>query len=218
LTSVQDNLPAIRSTFLFFTRVLAIIIFPTLGILAVAHVAIFAALLSAKWSQSGTIFMILATAGAVQAMMALGGDIMLVLGRADLRLRTTIEFGLLWLCAVLVSVFFGIYWVAVAFNCAVVFYLPRPLWLILSLIECPFKSYLEAVIAPILVTLASVGLYLEIAKALALHQKAEIGLAALLVLAGVVLSAVVQLTRLSDERASLAVHLSQFQPLRKSNE
>jgi len=159
LASVQDNLPVIRGVFLFFTRVLAIFIFPTLGMLAVAHVSIFAALLSAKWSESGTIFMILAMAGAVQAMMALGKDIMLVLGHANLRLRTTIEFGLLWLCALLLSVFFGIYWVAVAFNCAVVFYLPRLLWLILSLIQCPLKSYLEAVIVPILVTLASIGLY-----------------------------------------------------------
>ena len=221
LAPIQDNLPVIRGTFLFFTRVLAIIIFPTLGVVAVAHVPIFAALLSAKWSQSGTIFMILATAGAVQAMTALGRDIMLVLGRADLRLRMTIEFGLLWLCALLLSVFFGIYWVAVAFSCAVVFYLPRLLWLILSLIQCPFKSYLEAVIVPILVTLASIGLYLEIAKDLALHQYADIGLAALLALAGVVVSALVQLRWLLNESAFLAapsMSTSAVRQLRDPNE
>jgi O-antigen/teichoic acid export membrane protein len=221
LASVQGNLPAIRGIFLFFTRALAIIIFPTLGMLAVAHVSIFATLLSAKWSQSGTIFMILATAGAVQAMMALGGDIMLVLGRADLRLRTTIEFGLLWLCALLLSIFFGIYWVAMAFTCAVVFYLPRALWLVLSLIQCPLKLYLEAVIVPILITLVSVGLYLEVAKALALHQYADIGLAALLALAAVVLSALVQLRWLLDESALLAVpstKTSAVRQLRDSDE
>jgi PST family polysaccharide transporter len=221
LASVRDNLPAIRTTFLFFTRVLAIIIFPTLGMVAVAHVSVFTALLSEKWSQSGTIFMILAMAGAVQAMMALGGDIMLVLGRADLRLRTTIEFGLLWLCALLLSVFFGIYWVAVAFNCAVVFYLPRILWLILTLIQCPLKLYLEAVIVPILVTLASVGLYLEVAKAFDLHQHADIGLAALLTVAAVILSALMQLRWLSDESALLAdpsMSTSVVRQLRDSDE
>jgi len=221
LASVQDNLPVVRGTFLYFTRVLAIFIFPTLGMLAVAHVSIFAALLSAKWSESGTIFMILATAGAVQAMMALGRDIMLVLGRADLRLRTTIEFGLLWLCALLLSVFFGIFWVAVAFNCAVVFYLPRLLWLILSVVQCPVKLYLEAVIVPILVTVASIGLYLKIAEALDLHEYADIGLVVLLTLAGVVVSALVQLRWLWNESALLAVpsmSTAAVRQLRDSNE
>jgi PST family polysaccharide transporter len=219
LASVRDNLPVIRGAFLFFTRVLAIFIFPTLGMLAVAHVSIFATLLSAKWSQSGTIFMILAMAGAVQAMMALGKDIMLVLGHPDLRLRTTIEFGLLWLCALLLSVFFGIYWVAVAFNCAVVFYLPRLLWLILSLIQCPLKLYLEAVIVPILITLALIGLYLEIAKSWVLQPYTDIGLAALLAFGGVLLSALVQLRSLMDESALLAVpSTSAVRPLRDLNE
>ena len=221
LASVQDNLPVIRGVFLFFTRVLAIFIFPTLGMLAVAHVSIFAALLSAKWSESGTIFMILAMAGAVQAMMALGKDIMLVLGHANLRLRTTIEFGLLWLCALLLSVFFGIYWVAVAFNCAVVFYLPRLLWLILSVVQCPVKLYLEAVIVPILVTVASIGLYLKIAEALDLHEYADIGLVVLLTLAGVVVSALVQLRWLWNESALLAVpsmSTAAVRQLRDSNE
>jgi PST family polysaccharide transporter len=221
LAPVQDNLPVIRGTFLFFTRILAIIIFPTLGVVAVAHVSIFAALLSAKWSQSGTIFMILATAGAVQAMTALGKDIMLVLGCANLRLRTTIEFGLLWLCALLLSVFFGIYWVAVAFSCAVVFYLPRLLWLVLSLIRCPLKLYLEAVIVPILVTLASIGLYLEMSKELALHQYADIGLAALLALAGVVVSALVQLRWLLNESVLItapSMSTSGVRQLRDTNE
>ena len=163
--------------------------------------------------------MILATAGAVQAMTALGKDIMLVLGCANLRLRTTIEFGLLWLCALLLSVFFGIYWVAVAFNCAVVFYLPRLLWLILSLIQCPLKLYLEAVIVPILITLALIGLYLEIAKSWVLQPYTDIGLAALLAFGGVLLSALVQLRSLMDESALLAVpSTSAVRPLRDLNE
>lgn len=204
LATIKDNLPAIRRTFLLVTRVLAIILFPSLGMVATAHLSVFNILLSEKWSQSSTIFMILAAAGAVQTMMALGGDIMLIMQRADLRLRTTIEFGLIWLCALLLSVSYDIYWVAIAYNCAVMLYLPRSLWLMLSLIQCSFLMYLKAMIVPALATLVSIILYTEIVKIFVPYKYADAGLAALLAIVTMVISALVQLRSLLNESALLA--------------
>jgi PST family polysaccharide transporter len=205
LATIKDNLPAIRRTFLLVTRVLGILIFPSLGMVAAAHFAFFNILLSEKWSESSTIFMILATAGALQTMMALGGDIMLIVGRTDLRLRMTIEFGLIWLCALLLSVSHGLYWVAIAYNCAVLLYVPRTLWLLLPLIQCPVKMYLQAMIVPALGTLASIIVYTEVVKILNPHQYADAGIAALLAMVTVAISALVQLRSLLNEGALLAL-------------
>ena len=205
MAAIKDNLPAIRRTFLLVTRVLGIIIFPSLGMVATAHFSFFNILLSEKWSELSTIFMILATAGALQTMMALGGDIMLIMGRTDLRLRTTIEFGLLWLCALLLSVSHDLYWVAIAYNCAVLLYLPRTLWLLLSLIQCPVKMYLKAMIVPALATLASIIIYTEIVRIFTPHQYADAGLAVLLAIVTAAISALVQLRSLLNESALLAL-------------
>jgi O-antigen/teichoic acid export membrane protein len=205
MATIRDDLPAIRRVFLLVTRVLAIIVFPSLGMVAAAHFSTFNILLSEKWSQSSTIFMILSAAGAVQAMMALGGDIMLILGRSDLRLRTTVEFSLIWLCALVLSVSYDIYWVAVMYNCAVLLYLPRTLRLVLSLIQCPLKTYLEAMLVPALATLASIVLYEEIVESFTPQKYADVGLAALLAVVTIAISALVQLRPLLHESALLAL-------------
>jgi PST family polysaccharide transporter len=202
---IKDNLPAIRRTFLLATRVLGIIIFPSLGMLAAAHYAVFNIFLSEKWSESSTLFMILATAGALQAMMALGGDIMLIMQRSDLRLRMTIEFGAIWLCALLLSVWHGVYWVAIAYNCAVLLYVPRTLWLLLPLIQCSFTMYLKAMIVPALATLASIIIYTEVVRIFTPHQYADAGLAMMLAIVTAAISALVQLRPLLNESALLAL-------------
>jgi O-antigen/teichoic acid export membrane protein len=205
LATIKDDLPAIRRTFLLVTRVLGIVIFPSLGMVAAAHSSFFNILLSEKWSESSTIFMILAAAGALQTMMALGGDIMLIMRRTGLRLRMTIEFGLIWLCALLLSVSHGLHWVAIAYNCAALLYVPRTLWLLLPLIECPAKTYLQAMIVPALGTLVSITIYAEIARVFTPHQYVDAGIAVLLAIITIALSALTQLRSLLNESALLAL-------------
>jgi polysaccharide transporter, PST family len=207
MATIKDNLPAIRRTFLLITRILAILVIPSLGIVAAAHYPVFKILLSEKWLQSGTLFMILAAAGAVQAMMALGGDIMLVLGRSDLRLRTTIEFSLIWLVALLLSLAISrdIHSVAVAYNCAVVLYMPRTLSIVLSLIKCPFVQYLEAIAIPALATPATIFLYAEIVRVCAPSQYADVAIAAALTLVAMAVCTVIQLRPLRAEGAGVAL-------------
>jgi PST family polysaccharide transporter len=205
MAAIKDNLPAIRRTFLLVTRVLGIVIFPSLGMVAAAHFAFFTIVLSEKWSESSMIFMILASAGSLQTMMALGGDIMLIMQRTDLRLRTTIEFGLIWVCALVISVSYGIYWVAIAYNCAVLLYFPRVLWLLLSLIECPIKEYLKAMMVPALGTFASIAIYTEVVRVFIPHYYEDAALATLLAIMTAAISALIQLRPLLTESSLLAV-------------
>ena len=205
LATIKDDLPAIRRTFLLVTRVLGIIIFPSLGMMAAAHFAVFNILLSEKWSESSTIFMILAMAGMLQAMMALGGDIMLILRRTDLRLRMTVEFGLLWLGVLLLSVWHGVFWVAIAYNCAVLIYVPRTLGFLLPLIECSVTVYVKAMIVPALGTLTSIIIYAEVVRIFAPNQYADAAIAALLAILTAAISALLQLRPLLNDSALLSV-------------
>jgi O-antigen/teichoic acid export membrane protein len=205
LAVIKDDLPAIRRTFLVVTRVLAILLFPAIGLVAAAHHATFNILLSEKWQQAGLLFMILAPASAVQAMMALGGDIMLVLGRPDLRLRTTIEFSLLWICALVLVAGHGISWIAIAYNCAVLLYMPRLLRLILSLIDCRLVSYIEAIIIPAVMTIAAVLIYVEVNRFISPTDYIDVILGAGLAILAILCSAALQFRALAKESALLAL-------------
>jgi hypothetical protein len=84
-------------------------------------------------------------------------------------------------------------------------YVPRTLWLLLPLIQCPVKMYLQAMIVPALGTLASIIIYTEVVKILNPHQYADAGIAALLAMVTVAISALVQLRSLLNEGALLAL-------------
>ena len=120
-------------------------------------------------------------------------------------MRTAIEFGLIRICALLVSVSYGIYWVAFAYNCAVLLYLPRSLWLLLTLIECPIKTYVKAMIVPALTTLSSIVLYAEIVSIFSPDKYQEAAIAVLLCVIAMAISALVQIRPLLNESALLAL-------------
>lgn len=184
LAKVKDDTQAIRATFLVLTRILAMLLFPGMGMAAAAYDPVFTVLLSQKWAASGKIFMLVAASCTLQAVTALGSTIMLVLGRADRRLRATIEFGVIWVAALLASVSFGLEWAAITFNVAVLLYSPRQLMLVLPLIECRAGTYWKTLAAPALATLGCIAVYEIVNQAWALGAWAQIGIAAALTLAG----------------------------------
>jgi PST family polysaccharide transporter len=183
---------AIRRMFLFLTRGLAILAFPVIGMVAAAHHPVFKLLLSEKWQQSGELFLILAPASAAQQLTALSGTVTLALGRTDIQLRTTLEFGIIWIGALLTSVWFGLEWAAIAHSCAVLIYTPRLLMRALPLIDCPALLYAETVIIPVIVTLACMVVFFELNRVMLLGELAQLCLGATLVILGIIASAVAQ--------------------------
>ena len=160
LALAKSDIKSIRSVFIVITSVIAIVIFPTMAMVAVAYKPIFSLILSEKWTPSGNLFMIVAAACTVQAVTALCGTILLVLGRSDIRLRMTVEFGVIWILSLFATVNFGLNAIAVAYNAAVLMYTPRMLALVLPLIECRASAYWRAMVIPTVISAFSIVVYL----------------------------------------------------------
>ncbi|MDB5492392.1 MAG: lipopolysaccharide biosynthesis protein [Micavibrio sp.] len=159
MAQMRDDPAAIRLLFLFLTRLIAILIFPAVGMLAVAHKPVFTLLLSEKWQQSGLIFMILAPAAAVQTVIAMKGTIAMALGRTDIMMRQSWELSILALVLLFCAVSFGIEAVAVAATLAAVLYAPRALLQITRLINLPVRDFIGVITVPAITTIAGITLY-----------------------------------------------------------
>jgi len=199
LAQVKDNILAIRHIYLLLVRLLSIVVFPVMGMIAVAHHPAFTLLLSEKWSASGDLFMLAAPACALQAITGLNGTIMMVLGRTDMQFRITVEFVLLWVISLLCVVLFGLSWVVIDFNIIVLLYTPRQLMLLLPLLSCSLMTFLRILLIPTFAALVCVGMYWEIDHAMALGEWSQLIFAAILAVVGVGVSALTQRRLLVNE-------------------
>jgi len=185
LAQFKENKNAIRDTFLILTRILGIIIFPSMGMIAVAYHPVFTLLLSAKWAHSGAIFMLIAASCALQAVTSLFGTVRMVLGRTDYQLRATVESGVIWLLGLFASVRFGLEWVAIAYNVIFICYTPRAMALTLPLIECPSSSYLRTMTAPVVATCICIMSYQILLECLPFSEWQRLCLAIVLAIIGI---------------------------------
>lgn len=192
LAPYTDRKHAIARTFLVLTRVLAICIFPLMGMVAIAHEPVFRLLLSDKWAASGELFMIVAPACALQAVTGLTGTIVMVMGRTDVQLRTAVEFGLFWIASLLVAVWFGLEWAGLAYDCVVVIYVPRLLTLALPLIDCTAGAYASTLLLPAAVSFVCMTVFWAISQAVRLEDWMQVVAAASFGCAGVAASAFAQ--------------------------
>lgn len=159
LSPLRHDTELMRRIFLLLTRVLAILLYPSIGLVAAACHPVFTLLLSEKWAQSGLLFMIAAPAGALQAVTGLRSTFLLALGKTQQQLKTTLEGSLIQVFALCASVYFGVTWVVVAFTVATFIYFPRAMTLMLPLIECSFVQYLRTMFWPVLTTITAVIIY-----------------------------------------------------------
>lgn len=160
MAKVKDDKHAIRKIFLIITRILATIIFPAMGMVAVAHSAIFTLLLSDKWHESGQIFMLVSAVTALQAVMnLLCNTVRMALGHTGNQVRQTTEQGIIWIVTMFSTIWFGMDTLVIAYNIVFLLYSPRILALTLPFIDCSFKDYLKAIAAPILVSICCIMLY-----------------------------------------------------------
>jgi O-antigen/teichoic acid export membrane protein len=192
LVEIRRDKETMRGTFLLFTRTLALAIFPTMGLVAAAHGPVFDLLLSPNWRVSGELFFIVAPVAALQSVNSLGGTFVTAAGRIDIRMKTTAEFGVLWLTALLASASFGIVAVAMAYVLVVLTYLPRSLSLTLSVIGCSAREYLSALIAPAIATAGGVVLFESLIHLLMPGELASLFMAATLAILAVAFGGIVQ--------------------------
>jgi len=203
LAQIKNNHAAIGRTFLILTRILAIFIFPVMGMVAVAHQPVFKLLLSEKWSASGELFMIVAPAYALQALTGLSGTIMMVVGRTDIQLKSTMEFTVLWIATLLISVWFGLEWAAISYDCIVLIYSPRLLMLVLPLIECSLLSYFRTLMIPAMATLVCISVFWQLQQSVLLGEWVQLLSAAAFAIIGIAASALAQRRLLTSEYTQL---------------
>ncbi len=116
IAAMRDDKAKVASLFLLLTRVLAMAILPSVGLVAVASEPILHLLLSTKWSQAIPVFVLIAPAAALQPVTAIVGTFLMALGRTDVQKRLAMQFAAVWLVGLTVSVWYGIEAVAVTYT------------------------------------------------------------------------------------------------------
>lgn len=182
LVKLKNDAEAVSKTFFALTRILAILVVPAVGMVAVAHQAVFTFLLSAKWESAGFLFMLIAPACALQAVTGIGGTVRMALGRTDIVLRIAVEFGILWVVILSLAVVHGLITTAAAYNVVVVLYFPRSLAFILPIVGGTALSYLGILAVPAIATAMCAGLFLQCTVVAALGTPGQLVLAGTLAL------------------------------------
>jgi len=189
VSKFRDNPDMVCDVFLLFTRGVALLLFPAAGMVAASHSASFSILLSDKWEYSGYTCMLVTLASAVQAVTALVATVLLVLSRADLRLRAALEQAVIWTAALLMTVSHGLEVNSITYSAVSLLYAARTVQMALPLIGCTARHDADALWRPAVLTALLSALYAwQIAPA-QLGDLMQCMLAALLALAGLTLNA-----------------------------
>ena len=159
IAAIREDKERIVTLFLLLTRVLAMVILPSVGLVTVASEPIFHLILSKRWSDSITLFMLIAPAAAWQPVTAIIGTFLMALGRTDIQKRLAMQYAIFWLSGLMVSVWYGIEAVAAAYTvCALLF----PFWslrITLPLVNCTPTAYVRTLIWPLTLTVSVILLY-----------------------------------------------------------
>lgn len=204
LVKLKNESEAVTTTFFAITRILAILVVPAVGMVAVAHQAVFTFLLSAKWGAAGFLFMLIAPACALQAVTGIGGTVRMALGRTDIVLRMAVESGVLWVVLLALAVSHGLTSTAAAYNLAVLLYFPRSLGFILPIVGGTAWSYLRHLAVPAIVTVICGGVFVEVTDVAAVGRVVQLVLASILAVIAILGSWLVQRGHVRAEVAFLA--------------
>ncbi|MDA9405938.1 lipopolysaccharide biosynthesis protein [Bradyrhizobium sp. CCBAU 45384] len=193
----------LKTALLLTSRLIAIGVFPFMGLIAAGHEPLFRLLLSEKWAASGTIFMLFAAVGSVQAVTGLNGGILMATNRTGTQIRFTTEFTTIWLVTLLVAVRLGVAWIPVAYTVSWFLYFPRFARMFLSGIDCSTIEYVSTMALPALATIGSVALYLGVVNSCSLSDLEKLALVSALVLLAIALGGLLQANRIRGELQDL---------------
>jgi O-antigen/teichoic acid export membrane protein len=170
VAAIREDKAKIASLFLLLTRVVATVILPSVGLVAVASEPIFHLLLSKTWSQAIPIFVVISPAAAWQPVTAIVGTFAMALGRTDVQKRLAMQFAAAWLIGLMLSVGYGIEAVAATYSiCAVVFAL-WSLRVCLPLVSCSLTLYGRVVLLPMTLTACAILLYRMVSSTAPEHE------------------------------------------------
>jgi PST family polysaccharide transporter len=176
-SNLKHDMPAVRALFLFLSRIIAVLLVPTIGMLAVAHAPVFKLLLSEKWGQAGYVFMLLSPSACLMTITALRFTVAMALGKTSILIRQSIVGSTISIFFLLTSVYFGVEWVAIASTITTFVYTPWSLMQIFPLMSLPVKDYLKVIFQPIIYTLFSIIAYSLLIHSADLNDWVKFGMA-----------------------------------------
>ena len=180
VASLRDDKAKLAPLFLLLTRVLASVVLPAVGLVAVASEPVFHLLLSKKWGQAAPLFVLIAPAASLQPVTAVLGTFLMALGRTDVQMRLAAGFASMWLFGLMLSVWYGIEAVAAVYSvCAVVFSV-WSLRVCLPLLNCSFTMYARTLLWPLATTASAILLYRSVSSASPAHELMNLAFAAML--------------------------------------
>ena len=193
----------IKTALLFASRLIATVVFPTMGLIAAGHHPIFRLFLSDKWAESGTIFMLFAAVASVQAVTGLNGSVFMATGRTGTQIKLTTEFTVIWIVCLLVSANIDLILVPIAYSISWFFYFPRFARMFLSVVDCSIAEYASTMLVPTLVTTFSILLFVVINYLGSPSDLVQLFAICFLILGSIALGGVLQAKRLRTELSEL---------------
>jgi len=155
IAAIREDKAKLATLFLLFTRLLAMVVFPAVCLVAAASEPIFHLLLSKKWGQAAPIFVLIAPAAALQPVTAILGTFLMALGRTDVQMRLAGQFAALWLVGLMLSVWYGIEAVAATYSICALLFAVWSLRVCLPLVDCSFACYARVFSWPMALTVSA---------------------------------------------------------------
>ena len=199
ISRIRHNPAGVKSLFMLTTKVLALLFFPAIAVAAAANGPIFHVLLSEKWSHAGIIFMLVAPAMAIQCVSNSIVVFLMALGRTDIQVRLATLTALLWLAAMLASIWFGIDAVAISYSICIILMLAWTLRHALPILNCSASTYLQGLRGPIVVAAIDTALYYFGSAQLQNNNWWQVGLATAIVAVSLLASFALQRVELKRQ-------------------
>ncbi len=170
IAAIREDKTKLAALFLLFTRLLAMVVFPGVCLVALASEPMFHLLLSKKWEQAAPIFVLIAPAAALQPVTSIVGTFLMALGRTEVQMRLAGQFAVLWLVGLMLSVWYGIEAVAATYSICGVLFSMWSLRICLPLVDCSFASYARVFMWPVVLTVTAMIGYAMLRSTSATHD------------------------------------------------
>jgi len=174
-------------------RILALIIFPVMAMLAASSEAVFTVLLSERWAEMGSIFSLAAAGVAIETVSSPGGGVFMAANRTGIRVRMALERFLALLVCLALAVPFGFEATVLARSLWAFAFIPRYWWFVASVSDLTVQRCAFSVLPAALLSAFGWMLHIVIIERLELSMIGEIGLAMMIGLA--VVASILLITR-----------------------
>lgn len=182
VAAIREDRAQMTALFVLLTRVLAMVLLPAVGLLAVASEPTFTLLLSKKWGQAAPIFSLIAPATALQPVTAIVGTFLMALGRTDVQVRLAAQFAAIWIVGLMISVWYGIAAVATTYSICALLFSAWSLRKCLPLVNCSFAAYARLFVWPMALTVWAILAYRVLRSPGVDHNAFNVGIAMTLAL------------------------------------